>query len=113
MFLLTPHRLHRHNGYRKGAEFLCKVRWKNPLPPLPFAPKLLRYEINEKKYTQFQWSDWMKRQTFPLLTENDLGMALDLVDLDGFQFAPQDAIEMAEGELFDGILRLVIVIISM
>lgn len=65
---------------KKGTEFLCKIRYKNTLPELPFGPKLLDYPLDEEKFTQFQFSDWLKRTEYPTLTEYDLGYPINLVD---------------------------------
>ncbi|KAJ1985123.1 hypothetical protein H4R34_000200 [Dimargaris verticillata] len=71
---------------KPGAEFLCKVRYLNTLPDLPFAPKLLKVDADAHvhRLTRYQHTNLAQRQPYPMYVDADLGMPLDLVLMGSF-----------------------------
>ena len=87
-------------SHKPGSEFLGKIRYRNPLPALPFAPKLLTPHLNTATTSgstgtseeasldavsaacAFSLRLWMKKMPQPLLCDAMCGMPLDLVDQD-------------------------------
>ncbi|KAJ1982272.1 hypothetical protein H4R35_000363 [Dimargaris xerosporica] len=71
---------------KPGAEFLCKVRYLNTLPDLPFAPKLLKVDADAHvhRLTRYQHTNLAQRQPYPMYVDADLGMPLDLVLMGAF-----------------------------
>ena len=85
------------------------MRYKNPLPPLPFAPKLLpnpTHAATEEQLTQqlqraliagayggaatqlsARYADWLRRYEMPLLAPYDLGIPLDLIRLRAYELS--------------------------
>jgi RNA polymerase II-associated factor 1 len=67
-----------------GAEFLARVRYENPLPELPFAPKLRPSPLDSSSYSDYQRSaTWLKRVEQPLLGDSLMCMPVDFVDQRG------------------------------
>ncbi|KAJ2622471.1 hypothetical protein GGI25_003725 [Coemansia spiralis] len=73
-----------------GKEFLCKVRYQNPLPPVPFPPKLLPIpptyvDPNAGSYSQSRLHHYVEyRHTtleeatpYPMIVDADYGMPID------------------------------------
>ncbi|KAJ1992926.1 hypothetical protein H4R33_000863 [Dimargaris cristalligena] len=71
---------------KPGVEFLCKTRYLNPLPDLPFPPKLLAIDTSEyhAELTRYQTTTLAQQLPFPLYADSDLGMPLDLILLGAF-----------------------------
>ncbi|KAJ2715418.1 hypothetical protein H4R19_001216 [Coemansia spiralis] len=80
-----------------GKEFLCKVRYQNPLPPVPFPPKLLPVpptyvDASVGSYTQARLQHYVEyRHTtleeatpYPLFVDADYGMPIDPCILGAF-----------------------------
>lgn len=61
-------------------EFLCKVRFLNQLPDIPFDPKLLRYPLEDERFFRYSTSTLEKNYKWQMHTESDYGVPLDLID---------------------------------
>ncbi|ORY02415.1 hypothetical protein K493DRAFT_312073 [Basidiobolus meristosporus CBS 931.73] len=69
---------------RFGAEFLCNVRYQTALPPPPFVPKLLDVPKSTERFVEYRHSSLVESTPYPLHTNADLGMPIDLFQLDAF-----------------------------
>ena len=85
------HQQQQQQQQRKGQEFLCKIRFKNPLPEIPFGPKLLSHPVDEAKYALYNpQNEWLKSVPFPVIaSDNDIGMPVDLVDMAALKSASE------------------------
>ena len=52
------------------------------MPPL--APKLLAFHHPKDRFSSYVATEWIQNRTLPLFVEPDLGMPLDLVDMEKF-----------------------------
>ncbi|KAJ2451237.1 hypothetical protein EV183_003741 [Coemansia sp. RSA 2336] len=89
-----------------GKEFLCKVRYQNPLPSVPFPPKLLPIpptyvdpsvgsysQARLQHYVQYRHSTLEEATPYPLMVDADYGMPIDPCLLGAFDdkpMAPQE-----------------------
>ncbi|KAJ2557579.1 hypothetical protein EV175_001262 [Coemansia sp. RSA 1933] len=73
-----------------GKEFLCKVRYKNPLPEVPFPPKLLPIpptyvdpnagsysQSRLHHYVQYRHTTLEEATPYPIMVDADYGMPVD------------------------------------
>ncbi|KAJ2852457.1 hypothetical protein IWW36_000344 [Coemansia brasiliensis] len=73
-----------------GKEFLCKVRYQNPLPSVPLPPKLLPIpptyvdpsvgsysQARLQHYVQYRHSTLEEATPYPLMVDADYGMPID------------------------------------
>ncbi|KAJ1667943.1 hypothetical protein IW140_003476 [Coemansia sp. RSA 1813] len=73
-----------------GKEFLCKVRYKNPLPEVPFPPKLLPIpptyvdpnagsysQSRLHHYVQYRHTTLEEATPYPIIVDADYGMPID------------------------------------
>ncbi|KAJ1835625.1 hypothetical protein LPJ63_000970 [Coemansia sp. RSA 2711] len=73
-----------------GKEFLCKVRYQNPLPSVPFPPKLLPIpptyvdasvgsysQARLQHYVQYRHTTLEEATPYPLMVDADYGMPID------------------------------------
>ncbi|KAJ2780479.1 hypothetical protein H4R18_003423 [Coemansia javaensis] len=73
-----------------GKEFLCKVRYQNPLPPVPFPPKLLPVpptyvdpsvgsysQARLQHYVEYRHTTLEEATPYPMFVDADYGMPID------------------------------------
>ncbi|KAG2186625.1 hypothetical protein INT44_002849 [Umbelopsis vinacea] len=61
-----------------GSEFLCRVRYRNNLPPLPFAPKLIAMPSVAQRHVKYESTSLIENTQYPLLIDDEeLGMPID------------------------------------
>ncbi len=65
---------------KKPSEFLCKIKYYNNLPDVPFEPKLLNYPFDPQRFVKYQTTTLEKNYKFTLHTEPDMGIFIDLID---------------------------------
>lgn len=61
-----------------GAEFLCRVRYRNNLPPLPFAPKLIATPPLTARFVKYESTSLIEKTPYALAVDQDLGMPIDV-----------------------------------
>ncbi|KAJ1963186.1 hypothetical protein GGI12_002201 [Dipsacomyces acuminosporus] len=86
------------DSYRTlGKEFLCKVRYQNPLPVVPFPPKLLPIpptyvdpnagsysQARLQHYVEYKHTTLEEATPYPMHVDADLGMPIDPCTLGAF-----------------------------
>ncbi|KAM3582191.1 hypothetical protein VKS41_005619 [Umbelopsis sp. WA50703] len=61
-----------------GSEFLCRVRYRNNLPPLPFAPKLIAMPSVAQRHVKYETTSLVENTQYPLLIDDEeMGMPID------------------------------------
>jgi hypothetical protein len=71
-------------GHRKYAqEYLCRVKFLNPLPDLPFDPKLIEYPLPADRFYKWSSNALIDNAPYPLESEEEI--SLDLVNLGHFE----------------------------
>jgi len=68
------------NLLKKDSEFLCRMKFGNKLPDIPFDPKLLKYPFDPSRFTRYSTTSLEINYQHVLLTEPDLGISIDLID---------------------------------
>jgi len=84
------------------SDLVCRVRYTNVLPDLPFDPKFLRYPFSQDRFIiffhfQIKNNSWIsirfvrykptsleKNYRWDLLTEHDVGVEIDLINPDAY-----------------------------
>ena len=69
---------------KTGLNFLTKLKYKNELPPLPLDPKLLSYPLDPARFVRYARTSLENAVKVELQTEPDMGMPIDLVDLERY-----------------------------
>jgi RNA polymerase II-associated factor 1 len=64
----------------QASEFLCKIRYLNTLPDLPFEPKLLDFSFDDTRFIRYQPTSLEKNFKPALHLEPDFNLAVDLID---------------------------------
>lgn len=64
---------------QRKSDLLCRVKWNNTLPDIPFDPKFITYPFDSDRFTKYKATSLEKEYKHDLLTEYDLGVAIDLI----------------------------------
>ncbi|CAF0905729.1 unnamed protein product [Didymodactylos carnosus] len=68
----------------RRSDLVCRVRYTNVLPDLPFDPKFLRYPFNPDRFVRYKPTSLEKNYRWELLTEHDVGVEIDLINPDAY-----------------------------
>jgi len=67
-------------GDRKTADLVCRVKYCNTLPDIPFDPKFILYPFDTNRFIQYNATSLEKNYKYELLAEHDLGITIDLIN---------------------------------
>ncbi|PAA58961.1 hypothetical protein BOX15_Mlig024082g3 [Macrostomum lignano] len=70
---------------KQESGLICRVRYCNSLPDIPFDPKFLAYPFETGRFVKYNTTSLEKEYKHELLTELDLGIDIDLVNPDTYQ----------------------------
>jgi len=93
---------HRPNSHRTLPErsgVVCRVKYCNSLPDIPFDPKFITYPFDQNRFVQYKATSLEKQHKHDLLTEPDLGVTIDLINPDTYRIEPNGVWEGREGLL--------------
>nr|CAD7446468.1 unnamed protein product [Timema bartmani] len=80
----------------KRSELVCRVKYCNTLPDIPFDPKFITYPFDSTRFIQYNPTSLERSYKYEVLTEHDLGVTIDLINKDtyindhGAQLDPAD-----------------------
>ena len=63
---------------------ICRVKYGNTLPDIPFDPKFLAYPFDPQRFVNYKATSLEKDYKFELQTESDMGITVDLVLPDAY-----------------------------
>jgi len=73
---------------QRAADLLCRVKYCNTLPDIPFEPKFITYPFEQTRFIQYNATSLERAYKHELLTEHDLGVTIDLINPDTYKFNP-------------------------
>jgi len=62
------------------SELVCKVKYCNTLPDIPFDPKFITYPFESSRFLLYAQTSLEKAYKHEVLTEHDLGVNIDLIN---------------------------------
>lgn len=68
---------------------ISRVKYNNTLPDFPFDPKFIVYPFDPDRYVHYKPTSLETNHKHDLLTEQDLGVTVDLVDSDVYTIPPE------------------------
>lgn len=80
----------------RRSELVCRVKYCNTLPDIPFDPKFITYPFDSTRFIQYNPTSLERNYKYEVLTEHDLGVTIDLINKDtysseiGAQLDPAD-----------------------
>uniref|UniRef100_A0A8C8DVU1 RNA polymerase II-associated factor 1 homolog n=1 Tax=Oryzias sinensis TaxID=183150 RepID=A0A8C8DVU1_9TELE len=85
--------------YRSGI--VCRVKYCNTLPDIPFDPKFITYPFDQHRFVQYKATSLEKQHKHELLTEPDLGVTIDLINPDTYRIDPTILLDPADEKLLE------------
>ncbi|XP_055957330.1 RNA polymerase II-associated factor 1 homolog [Patella vulgata] len=70
----------------KRSDLLCRVKFNNTLPDIPFDPKFITYPFESNRFIQYKPTSLERSYKYDLLTEHDLGVTIDLINPETYRF---------------------------
>uniref|UniRef100_A0A3B4GE47 RNA polymerase II-associated factor 1 homolog n=1 Tax=Pundamilia nyererei TaxID=303518 RepID=A0A3B4GE47_9CICH len=89
----------REDGHRSGV--VCRVKYCNTLPDIPFDPKFITYPFDQHRFVQYKATSLEKQHKHELLTEPDLGVTIDLINPDTYRIDPNILLDPADEKLLE------------
>lgn len=82
----------------KKSEIVCRVKYCNTLPDIPFDPKFITYPFESNRFVQYKPTSLERNYKHDLLTEHDLGVTIDLINPNTYAIDPNELSLHAEDE---------------
>uniref|UniRef100_A0A6Q2X601 RNA polymerase II-associated factor 1 homolog n=1 Tax=Esox lucius TaxID=8010 RepID=A0A6Q2X601_ESOLU len=80
---------------------VCRVKYCNSLPDIPFDPKFITYPFDQHRFVQYKATSLEKQHKHELLTEPDLGVTIDLINPDTYRVDPSILLDPADEKLLE------------
>ncbi|XP_071499358.1 RNA polymerase II-associated factor 1 homolog [Diadema antillarum] len=74
------------------SDIVCRVKYGNALPDIPFDPKFITYPFEANRFVQYNATSLERNYKHELLAEHDLGVTIDLINPDTYRL-PEPFVE--------------------
>ncbi|KAB5550117.1 hypothetical protein PHYPO_G00050030 [Pangasianodon hypophthalmus] len=95
------HRSSSHRTVPERSGVVCRVKYCNSLPDIPFDPKFITYPFDQHRFVQYKATSLEKQHKHDLLTEPDLGVTIDLINPDTYRIDPNIVLDPADEKLLE------------
>ncbi|XP_062996897.1 RNA polymerase II-associated factor 1 homolog [Elgaria multicarinata webbii] len=95
------HRPNSHRALPERSGVVCRVKYCNSLPDIPFDPKFITYPFDQNRFVQYKATSLEKQHKHDLLTEPDLGVTIDLINPDTYRIDPNVLLDPADEKLLE------------
>ncbi|XP_073673630.1 RNA polymerase II-associated factor 1 homolog [Garra rufa] len=95
------HRSSAHRSVPERSGVVCRVKYGNSLPDIPFDPKFITYPFDQHRFVQYKATSLEKQHKHELLTEPDLGVTIDLINPDTYRIDPNIMLDPADEKLLE------------
>nr|XP_046245397.1 RNA polymerase II-associated factor 1 homolog isoform X2 [Scatophagus argus] len=95
------HRPSAHRTVPERSGVVCRVKYCNSLPDIPFDPKFITYPFDQHRFVQYKATSLEKQHKHELLTEPDLGVTIDLINPDTYRIDPSILLDPADEKLLE------------
>lgn len=86
---------------RFRSDIICRVKYSNTLPDIPFDLKFLTYPFESDRFIQYNPTSLERNYKFEVLTEHDLGVTIDLINRDIYQTDRNAVLDPADEKLLE------------
>lgn len=83
------------------SELICRVKYCNTLPDIPFDLKYITYPFANDRFVQYNPTSLERNYKYEVLTEHDLGVTIDLINRDLYQSDPNSQLDPADEKLLE------------
>ncbi|XP_069738203.1 LOW QUALITY PROTEIN: RNA polymerase II-associated factor 1 homolog [Phaenicophaeus curvirostris] len=95
------HRPSSHRTLPERSGIVCRVKYCNSLPDIPFDPKFITYPFDQSRFVQYKATSLEKQHKHDLLTEPDLGVTIDLINPDTYRGDSAVLLDPADEKLLE------------
>uniref|UniRef100_A0A1L8DGW4 RNA polymerase II-associated factor 1 homolog n=1 Tax=Nyssomyia neivai TaxID=330878 RepID=A0A1L8DGW4_9DIPT len=85
----------------KKSELICRIKYSNNLPDIPFDLKFITYPFENDRFIQYNPTSLERNYKYDVLTEHDLGVTIDLINRDLYQPDPYSQLDPADEKLLE------------
>ncbi|KAH0566843.1 RNA polymerase-associated factor [Cotesia glomerata] len=85
----------------KRSELICRVKYCNTLPDIPFDLKFINYPFESTRFIQYNPTSLERNYKYEVLTEHDLGVEIDLINRDTYAGDPNAQLDPADEKLLE------------
>ncbi|XP_031333413.1 RNA polymerase II-associated factor 1 homolog [Photinus pyralis] len=85
----------------KKSELICRVKYCNTLPDIPFDLKFISYPFESSRFIQYNPTSLERNYRYEVLTEHDLGVNIDLINKDVYAVEPGACLDPADEKLLE------------
>ena len=78
----------------RKSELVCRVKYQNTLPDIPFDTKFLSYPFEQSRFVSYKPTSLEKNYKYEMLTEHDLGITVDLVLPDAYAVTGEEDVAL-------------------
>lgn len=89
-----------HSAERR-SELVCRVKYCNTLPDIPFDPKFIQYPFESTRFIQYNPTSLERNYKYEVLTEHDLGVTIDLINKDMYAADHNAVLDPADEKLLE------------
>eukprot|EP00794_Sanderia_malayensis_P019876 gene19876-21817_t len=91
----------RESGRIVKSDFVCRMKYSNALPDIPFDAKFITYPFEANRFIHYKPTSLERSYKHDLLTEPDLGVTIDLVDPDTYVMPNNAEMDPADEKLLE------------
>ncbi|XP_053328508.1 RNA polymerase II-associated factor 1 homolog [Spea bombifrons] len=95
------HRSSSHRTLPERSGVVCRVKYCNSLPDIPFDPKFITYPFDQNRFVQYKATSLEKQHKHDLLTEPDLSVTIDLINPDTYRIDANVLLDIADEKLLE------------
>jgi RNA polymerase II-associated factor 1 len=88
------------------SEFLCRLKYRNTLPEIPVAPKLLKYAFDNDRFVNYCTTTLEKNAVADLMPDIVKAVPIDLVDMKKWNLNDTAALAPEDEELLRGVDKI-------
>ncbi|XP_052869222.1 RNA polymerase II-associated factor 1 homolog [Anopheles cruzii] len=85
----------------RRSELICRVKYCNTLPDIPFDLKFITYPFENDRFIQYKPTSLERNYRYEVLTEHDLGVTIDLINRDLYQIDHTAQLDPADEKLLE------------
>ncbi|KAB7502758.1 RNA polymerase II-associated factor 1-like protein, partial [Armadillidium nasatum] len=88
-------------SFHRRSDLVCRVKYCNTLPDIPFDPKFINYPFSSNRYVQYKPTSLEKNYKYEVLTEHDLGVSIDLINPEAYAVIPGAELHPTDEKLLE------------
>ncbi|KAF6204813.1 hypothetical protein GE061_018975 [Apolygus lucorum] len=88
-------------GAERRSELVCRVKYCNTLPDIPYDPKFITYPFDSTRFIQYNPTSLERNYKYEVLTEHDLGVTIDLINKDMYAADHNAVLDPADEKLLE------------